>query len=82
MCAVGGDAIRNVLRHGRGKDAGEEALFVSGECVRLRKRLIGSGLDVMRKHVRGVEKTILHWRRLSHCGAPLFAPSGVCSGTI
>lgn len=88
MCAVGGDVIRNALRHGQEMDAGEEALSASGEFAHLRKKLIGSGLDVMKKrvvrdeiHVR-VVKTILHWRRWLHCGAPLCAPSDVCSGTI
>jgi hypothetical protein len=88
VCAVEVDVIRNVPQHGQERDAGEEALSASGECARSRKKLIGSGLDVMKMHMqdgvhmRLVEKIILHWRRSSRCGAPLCAPSGVYSGTI
>lgn len=51
MCGVVGDVIRNVPRHDQGRDAGEEALSVSVEYASSKKKLIGNGRDVTKKHV-------------------------------
>jgi hypothetical protein len=85
VCGVVGDAIQNVLRRGQGRDAGEGALSASVEYASSKKKLIGNGHDVTKKHVHVsvVErKSRLHWRRLSHYGGPLCAPSDVYFGTI
>lgn len=52
MCGVVGDVILNVPQHGQGRGAGEEALSVSVEYASSKKRQIGNGRDVTKKHVR------------------------------